>query len=107
MKFEFSRSYEDEAGIVVVFDCTYTFGDPGKCYGPPERCYPPEPADYDLENPRVDLGTGRTRKLTADELKALGCETEQDLVNLVMEEDRDDVHEQAEEAAEARYSYPD
>lgn len=103
--FEYSLSYEDEAGIVVVFDCHWSSGRPAKINADPEDCYPAEPDEYDLDNPRVDLGKGKTRKLTAEELKKIGFETEADLIEHVMET-ADDVHDCAETAAQ-KYDYPD
>lgn len=106
IKFTYAVSYEDEADIVVEFDCNYYFGRDAKINAEPEDCYPAEPAEYDLDNPMVDLGNGKTRKLTAEELKKLGCETEQALVDKIMEEQPDDVHDQAATEAE-KYAYPD
>jgi hypothetical protein len=104
MKFGFSVSFEDEAGIVVVFDCSYTYGRPAKINALPEDCYPAEGPEFDLENPMVDLGKGKTRKLTAEELEKLGCDTERDLVDKVTEDNVDDVHQQADDEAVSRYA---
>lgn len=99
-QFDYEVSFEDEIGHCVAFDVTYTPGDPGKLSGPPENCYPPTGPDIDIENLRVNLGKGKTRKLTAEDFKAIGVEDEDELVEKILKDHLDGISEAAAEEAE-------
>jgi len=101
-KFKFVTSYEDEAGIVVIFDASFTPGDPGRCSGPPERCYPPEPPEVELDNPMVDEGSHPVkrwkhvyRQITDQELKLIGVASTEELIEKVIDDRFDEIVDEA------------